>query len=175
MNNRNIKKVLRVMSIFNFIQTIAILKMLQIVKKVDREEIVNKEKSLERSKIYYKLVYEWFAQKNQNKSIVEFFNKYNINRIAIYGKGSLGELLFQELEHSSINIVCFIEQNSSTMFQTEYEIPIVNIKEFTILKPNIDAIIITPVHIYDSIKDELSSLKGCDKIISLEDVIYKNV
>lgn len=171
MNNKIIKKILIIANIFNFI---IILRMLQIVKKIDREEIISKEKSLERSKIYYKLVYEWFSKKNQNKPVINFFYKYNIKRIAIYGKGSLGELLFQELENSDIKIVCFIEQNSSMMFQTEYGIPIISMKEFITLKSDIDAIIVTPIHVYDSVKNELLHINACDKIISLEDVIYKN-
>lgn len=60
------------------------------------------------------------------------------------------------------------------MLQTEYAIPIISINEFITIGINVDAIVITPVHVYDNVKNELLSVNACEKIISLENVIYEN-
>lgn len=72
MNNKIIKKVLMTISILNFISILSLLKMLQIVKKVDREEIISKQKSIERNDVYYKLVYEWFKKKTRMNLLLVF-------------------------------------------------------------------------------------------------------
>lgn len=173
MSIRRHEKFLIVTNVFNFISILGLLKILNIVKKVDRKEVVNKEKSLERINAYYKLTYEWMQIKNQGKVVTNFLQKNNINKIAIYGKGSLGELFLQELKNSNIKVVCFIDQNYSRKPQTENAVPIISIKKFTELGTDVDAVIVTPIHIYDDIKNEISSIIKCDKIISLEDIIYK--
>lgn len=158
---------------FYTISIVLLYKMLQVVKKTDMEEITVKEKFLERSETYYKLTYEWLNKKMQKKSITDYFERNNIRKIAVYGKGSLGEFLYQELRNSGIIVVCFIDQCSKEMLQTESAIPVVNLEEFSTLKTDIDTIVITPIHAYDSIVHDLSQLKNKYRILSLEDIIYE--
>lgn len=53
--------------------------------------------------------------------------------------------------------------------------PVVNINELVDLETEIDAVIITPIHVYDSILRDLSSMKLKCRILSLENVIYNNI
>lgn len=119
MGKKKDKNLLLCIIVFCIAGIMGIYKMLQTVKKTDEEEISAKEKLSERSGTYYKLTYEWLQKKLQGESILAYFEENNIKKIAIYGKGSLGELLFQELRDSGIEIVCFIDQCSLEMFQTE--------------------------------------------------------
>jgi FlaA1/EpsC-like NDP-sugar epimerase len=151
---------------------IALYKMLRKVKKTDMNEIYALGKMLERSDSYYKLTYEWIHKKNSGKSILDYFVNNNLNKIAIYGNGSLGELFFEEIKHTNIEIVCFVDQASTEIFQTEQAIPVMNIQEFSNMQTEVDAIVLTPIHVYDEIIKDFAARKLDYQIISLEEIIY---
>lgn len=136
-------------------------------KKALREEKEMKE----RYKSYYELIHSWFENKNNGKTIEKYFVENNISNIAIYGKGTLGEMFYEEIKNTDINIKYFIDRSVEEVYEWEEDIPVIGIKHIE-KQDVVDAIIITPIFDYDEIQEDLEN-NGVDfTMVSLEDVIY---
>lgn len=122
-------------------------------------------KLAEKYRRYNGVLQQWLRLKNMGKRIDTYFIDRNINSIAIYGMGDLGNRLFEELRSSAVEVVYGIDQNKDNVFS---EIPTYNLEDEL---PAVDAIIITPYLSYAQISMKLIE-KFQGNIISLEDVIY---
>lgn len=121
-----------------------------------------------RNKLYYKMLYLWLKNKLNNKNLEDYFLKNQINTIAIYGAGNLGELLYDELKNSNkIHIKYFIDQ--SNINGNLYKIPIINLEQIHNVE-EIDFIIVTPIYAYDEIRENLNKL-GFKKLMCIDDII----
>lgn len=125
------------------------------------EEFWEKEKYVG----YFMIMDDWLAMKEENIRLEQFFKRYHYGTVAIYGMGRLGNLLYDELAHSDIKVKYGIDQTGGRMYRN-LEI----ISKDGKLEP-VDAIIVTAVFDFDSIKDELKKRVDCP-VISLEEVIY---
>lgn len=122
-----------------------------------------------RYKLYYDITNQWVANLQNEKSVISYLKKNNIKRIAIYGMGTLGELLYNEIKKTDVLVECFVD-----MYANVYSVGIDDISVVLPKKvPNeVDVVIVTPVYEYESICAELKD-NGCSKnIISLEDIVY---
>lgn len=121
-----------------------------------------------RNKIYYEILYLWLDNRNNNRNIANYFNVRNIHKIAIYGGGNLGKLLYDELKIENKCIVNYIidKQHVENDFGN---LPIIKLQELDKAE-SVDAIIITPVYAAEKIIVELSkySLKN---IICIDEII----
>ena len=81
--------------------------------------------------------------------------------------GELGNRLIEALDRSSINVQYGINKD---MWEAFAEIDIKGMDEEKYFD-NIDCIVVTPIHVYDQIKEELKQKCDC-QIVSLEDIIY---
>jgi hypothetical protein len=115
----------------------------------------------------------WMYLKQNGKNLSDYFDKNNYGSIAIYGMGQLGNRLFEELDHTMIHVLFAIDRNADRM---ECGIPIFNIDsiEFEKLKNNVDAIVVTAVKSFNSIKSELQK-KYSKPILSLVDILVEMV
>lgn len=136
------------------------------VEKTINSEIDAKEKY----KAYYFFVAQWMHEKDLGHTIDGFLKQNKINKIAIYGAGAIGKLLYEELEKTSIQTVFFIDKNAEyidTLFG--------NIKVYEMNRvseaPKVDAIIITPFYYYGSIFNALRKIDGEVKILSIEKIV----
>lgn len=138
--------------------------------KVKKEENYTK-----RYKRYYELTNQWLLNKNANKSVEEYFRKNQYKSIAVYGQGTLCELLCTELREqakSGVKIEYFIDKNTAGVCYNENDIPTVGPADIGTQK-KVDVIVVTPIANYEEIIADLSDAAvDCD-IISLEDVIYE--
>lgn len=116
-------------------------------------------------KSYNFLLQEWLQKKNQNISILQYCEKYNIRRIAIYGMGDLGQRLYEELSLSDFELYG-IDQNKKQIYA------IIDMYDMQDELPEADAVIITPYLNYNEIEHKLKK-KGMRNIISLENIIYE--
>ncbi len=114
---------------------------------------------------YFNILNQWLYIKNNKKSILEFFNNNNINKIAIYGMGELGNRLYEELRDTNIEIKYAIESKKIRLH--------VNLDVYLVSEnlSGVDAIIVTPTFAFDEIKQELIKKVDC-QIISLSKVIF---
>lgn len=108
---------------------------------------------------------QWLKTKQENKSIIDFFEKRNLKRIAIYGMGELGKRLYDELENTSIDVTYFLDRSEGIFYK---QLEKKNVDDRV---DDVDAIVVTVIHCFEEIKEQLYVAEGV-KVISLQDVIY---
>lgn len=121
----------------------------------------------EKYRRYNNLINEWMQKKNRGISLESFFLNLGLNKIAIYGMSDLGCRLYEELEATSIQVLCGIDQNKKNVFS---EVPVIGLEDE--IPDGIEAVVVTPYLHFDSIKAALQE-KGAKRIFSLEDIIYQ--
>lgn len=114
----------------------------------------------------YMLMNQWVQVKQDGKSLVDYFEKYEYKNIVIYGMNFVGQTLCKELESSSINIKYAIDKNAESIFA---DCDVVTMEDNL---EEADAVIVTPIYYFDEIEEELSEKMDCP-IISLEDILYE--
>lgn len=150
------------------IETVVILLQMEMLRRLlvsAKETIENREQKLNRITAYHNILNHWWDIKNQKKSLEEYFEANDYNTIAIYGMGDLGCHLYEELKDSHINILYAIDKG---ICAEKVKVKMVRLNEELL---EVDAIIVTPVHFYNEIKEQLEKKVSCP-IISLEDVVY---
>lgn len=115
---------------------------------------------------YFQLLNYWLKQKNEGKSLEEYFIKNHYKDIAIYGIGEIGNRLYEELKGSDINIKYVIDKKTDGLV-TDLKVcdPDEKLEE-------VDVIVITPIFDYNRVEEKLMNKVDCD-IISIEDVVYE--
>lgn len=109
---------------------------------------------------------------SDNKSISKRLREIEINSIAIYGQGSMGRMLYDQLKGSNTYVAFFIDKNEETGQSNIENIPVKNI-EMIKTAENVDAIIVTPVYDFESIREDIEKNGVNTRIISLEDLVYE--
>lgn len=121
----------------------------------------NEKKYLE----LFLLMSRWVLVKQQGKTLADYFEKCDYERIAVYGLNHVGQALLKELEDSLVEVAYAIDQNADWLFA---DCKIVNPGDTL---ETVDAVVVTPVYYFDSIKRELSERVKCP-ILSIKDVVY---
>lgn len=112
---------------------------------------------------------EWLQLKLDKRSIAEYLESINCNRIIIYGFGKYGKLLKDDLHDSDITIIGIIDRRANLLKDVE---------NMTIYTPNeqlpeCDAIIVSVIKNYDRV---LLDMKNKVKIpvMSLYELLYRS-
>lgn len=114
--------------------------------------------------IYAKII----NSKDKGLGLSEKLESMGVKTIAVYGKGTLGDLVGNELENSSIHIAYYIDKYVQE--DTYKGVPIFSLDTVSEMKP-VDLILVTPVHLFNYIIRDLY-LEGRDeKILSLKELI----
>lgn len=144
---------------------ISIAECCQIQKKYFNIDVDYKKKIQYLNKcIINEVLAGWFVLKQKGVNISSVLESKGIEKLAIYGMHTLGNILAEELDGTSIVVKCGIDKNC--VFK-DVKIPVV--------KPDdcleaVDAVIITPMMDYCEIRKTLESKMDC-QVISLEDII----
>ncbi len=104
------------------------------------------------------------ALKQRHISLRQFFKEHSLYEISIYGFQYLGQRLLEELEVSDIKVTCVIDRDHS--FQN-MKVPLKHAEDEL---DAVDAIVVTPIFEFYSIKQELQDRTQAE-IISIEDII----
>ena len=91
----------------------------------------------------------WLENRNQNKTFSDYFHEYGYQKIAIYGVGDLGKLLYEEIKDSDVEVKYFVDRNAEGIREMD-KISVVTIEEMGNME-DVDALVITPVGNYDAI------------------------
>lgn len=134
--------------------------------KLLNRPVKGQDKKVDKFKSYYNMLNQWLVLKQEGKSLTGYFVDNNINTIAIYGMGEMGNRLYDELKGSGIKVEYAIDKNAESTYSE------LDIKTLEDELPFVEAIIVTAVFAFDDIEKEISSKVGY-KVISLEDVIYE--
>lgn len=129
-----------------------------------KKEINNIRRKEERANLYYDVLNDWMKLRNSGEFLGQYFKKNGYNTVAIYGMGELGYRLYEELMAEGLTIAYGIDKNKGLQ---NSELPIIAPGEKLDL---VDVIVVTPIHIYNEIKQQLDDIYS-QKIISLYDVI----
>lgn len=115
---------------------------------------------------FYGILVKWLRIHNSDKTVVEYFADHGYRNAAIYGMRELGECLYDELSKSqSVSVEYIIDSNTDIVYRGKRAIS----PEDEL--PNVDVIVVTAMHYYDSIKEKLANKTDC-MIISIEDVLF---
>ncbi len=138
-------------------------------KNIYEDTVIELENNLIPFKIYYSILSKWLINKSNNKEINCYLKRNNLNNIVIYGMGTLGEILYKDLENK-INIV-FTVDNSLDTYKVE-NFNSIMCKELDI-NISVDLIIITPVYAKDAIKDDLLNIykEKNINILGIDDIV----
>ena len=126
--------------------------------------IKDKQAKVDKFKCYYNMLNQWLINKQQEKSLVNYFLRNNYKKIAIYGVGEMGNRLYEEIKDSDIEIKYAIDK-----------IEVGYLEDLEVVSPEeeldkVDAIIVSAIFAFDEIEEQLRSRIDCE-IISLEDII----
>lgn len=127
-------------------------------------EIKRWKDSSDKYYLYTNILSYWLKNKQMGKTIADYLLRQGIKRVAVYGMGFAGERLLDELKDSSVEVVCGIDQNADTIW-ADVEVYSLNEK-----LPEVDAVIVTAIHYFDSIERNLKA-KTSSRILSLEDIL----
>lgn len=111
------------------------------------------------------LMNQWVKVKQERKSIADYLISNGYNTVSIYGMSYAGETLFDELRETNVKVIYSIDQNADNICS---EVKILSLNDEL---PAVDAIIVTPVFYFNSIKENLQKKSSAD-ILSLEDILY---
>ena len=130
------------------------------------EYIMNIEQKQQKQKHITNVYDMWLTININGKSILEYFEKRNIKEIAIYGYGGLGKRLYQELKQQErVKVKYIIDQMAQQKRECKE-----NIIPLSENMEKVDCIVVTAVHDYDEIKENLLNI-GYDNVISLEKIL----
>lgn len=112
-----------------------------------------------------KLYDQWFATKQEGKSVADYLKKEGIKTVAIYGMSFIGQRLYEELRNTGIEVKYGIDKNWTKIYA---DIDVVSPEDDL---EEVDAIIVTAFHFFNEIEDLLME-KTDNRILSIEDLIY---
>ncbi|WP_051650337.1 glycoside hydrolase family 99-like domain-containing protein [Selenomonas sp. AB3002] len=109
---------------------------------------------------------QWLRINEKGEEVRSFFYRNKYRRIAIYGGGRLGKHLIANLVGSDVEIKYIIDKNKS--------LKICSYPTFTLEDklPPVDAVVITPIGMYEALRSELRKYVDYDTV-SLEYILYE--
>lgn len=116
---------------------------------------------------FYGILNYWLTLKEENQCLETFFVQHNYKTVAIYGMKDLGIHLLEELKDTSVQVKYGIDKNANCIY-TDIDV----YASFDNL-PKVDVIVVTAVHYFDQIKEELSRYVDIP-VISLADVLKES-
>lgn len=124
-------------------------------------------KALRKAEVFYNLLDQWRSVEEAGVTLEELLLQRGYKKIAIYGIGKIGKHVFQDLKHGKIDVCYGIDKGINCIYQdVEIRNPLDDLSE-------VDAIIVTAVMEYKSIKLELEK-KTSIPIISLEEILFES-
>lgn len=114
---------------------------------------------------FYNLLVEWLMLKQRGKNLESYFIEKNYKSIAIYGMKELGERLYDELKETNIEVRYAIDKNADSIISD------LDVRTLDDPLDKVDVIVVSAIHYFDDIEEELENIVDCD-IVSLEEVVY---
>lgn len=128
--------------------------------------VERKNEKIIKFKGYYGLLNQWFALKQEGKTLEQYFVNNSYKTVAIYGMGEMGLRLYEDLKNSGeIEIKYAIDQGVALC----EEIEVLSMDDPL---PDVDVVVVTATFAFEEIAEKLEQRIDC-AIVSLEDVIYE--
>jgi hypothetical protein len=138
-----------------------------IMAKICKRPLTEQKNRGDKNGRLYRLCCRWLNTAIDNDNNVESqLAQKEINSVAIYGMGGLGECLLKELTKNGISVRYIIDSRAN-MYVEKYNLPIY-LPEDNL--PDVQAVIVTPVYDFEVIKGKLVGKINAE-IISIEDLV----
>lgn len=122
-------------------------------------------------KQYETLLYQWAINENRGYTVENYLLNHGVRRVLVYGAGVIGELLFQVLKESKIQVAGFIDQNKGQLLEELHGIPITTLEQID-FKCDFDIVVVTIGHLYYEVVDRIKSFNEEIKTISIEAIVF---
>ena len=119
----------------------------------------------------YLTVKRWMNNWRQGKNLGDYFKQYPYGKVAIYGAGDIGKLLYEEMKGSDCEVAYFIDKCAEG--QTEEQGIRVILPDEIGQNQGIDAIIISSLADYEEIARDILERGILLPLVYLRDVIYE--
>lgn len=113
----------------------------------------------------------WMKALEDGLNIEKVLLKNDIHKIAIYGAGYIGKLLLDHLRTTAVSVQYGIDKNIEYNFM-DRELLIYS-PDYDEL-PEVDAVIVTPFYIFESIRESLKT-QNVNRIISIETILENRI
>lgn len=115
--------------------------------------------------IIHDMTINWLLLKQENKSVVTYFEKHGYQKVALYGCKQLAECLATELKNSDIQLLYGLDRDRYGVYTESYKVchPDDEIEE-------VDIIVVTAISHFAEIKEDMIKKVTCP-IVSLEEII----
>lgn len=123
----------------------------------------NKDVNITKYRDYYKLMCRWVNTPIEN--VEGYLRRNNVTKVAIYGARDMGEVLFNQLVHTSISVEYFIDKSSFSNSFSNLPVYLPDDK-----MSSVDMVIVTPYMDYESIKGQINS-KNSFNVVSIKELI----
>ena len=111
------------------------------------------------------ILIRWLQLAQEKKSLAEYFEQNEYQTVAVYGMKEIGVLLCNQLRQEGIDVQYAIDKNADKINAD------IEIVKPTSKMPEVDVIIVTATHYFDSIYIELQELTEAE-IVSITDVLW---
>lgn len=139
-----------------------------------RQELVSERHQVNRHAVNYSMMLKSMLIHQRGRKLADFFTKKHYQKIAIYGAGEIGIMLFDEIRKNGVEVAYFIDSGAQKIERFAdcvlREDAIVPVYPMLAEFPYVDALVITPVSIIEEIEKKLEG-KIFAPMISLEEVI----
>ena len=115
---------------------------------------------------FFFVLEQWLSNKQNRLRIEDYLINNGYKSVAIYGMGVLGNLLYNELKNTSINVLYGIDKYADNMY---FDLPVIKDAR---LGDKVDVIIVTAIGDYEDVAEKLREGEKDINIISLENIIY---
>ena len=129
------------------------------------KETIKSRETYEKFHSMYQMLERLIYCKQAGYSIGRYLLQSGIAKIAIYGCGDVGRILYNELLDEDIEVKYGIDKNTKIDFPIE-------IRSLSESLDEVDAVIVTSIAYFSDIEEELSKVLNC-RILALDDVIYE--
>lgn len=113
----------------------------------------------------------WLENKNQGKSLSDFFCSMGITKVAICDAGDIGLLLYEEIHNSDIKICAFYDRNWESLKDID-GIPILSLDSIEEAEDDI-AVIVCPPESYEDIRKYIVNRNDNLRTLYLKDLVYE--
>ncbi|MBO5468256.1 MAG: glycosyltransferase [Lachnospiraceae bacterium] len=141
---------------------------LEFLRQLKHDETTFQNEKSNRQLMYDSLVEMW--QEKDDKRLFDYLIDNGMQKIAIYGMGTMGELLYQKLKNTDIKIECFVDRFAGNYVQGFEDIPVIYPQRILDMV-TATVMIVTPIHVFEDIIDDLHTKGYTGTIISLKTVI----
>lgn len=140
-------------------------------EKKEEEEIVDSIR-YRRLECYYDMLSKWMELRLNHSSIAAYLKKQGIRKVAIYGHGKIGILLYQDLIEDGMKAEYFVDGQLQPDYRS-IDDTLVTIPERLSSAPETDAMIVTPSYDFDEIEKYCKKNGYKGTILSFSHLLYQ--